>query len=428
MKIILLSGGAGKRLWPLSSSNRAKQYLPVLEKPAGGLESMLQRVWRQLGAANLQRDTRIATCRQQAEQLLGQAGCGAPLIIEPEQRDSFPAAALAAAYLYAIAGAALSETVVLVPVDAYVEDSFFEFIKGLPKLLRESKAELLMVGISPDCPNGQSSYIIPQHGGGQQPGQGFKVSSFKERPFEEEARKLIREGALWNSGIYAFRLNFMISMLMERGLPVHYDELYKQYLKLPKTSFEHEVVQAAGSRAAVHYEGSWKDLGSWKALSEEIAVARLDGQTQAEESRQNRLVNELGIPITVVGLDNIIVAASQDGILVANADSDTLISAKLQTMNEKPKYEEWRWGHSRIVDSAVLPTGQQAVTKRVFVAEGQNMSYQLHFRRSEVWTIIAGEGVLLLDDVCRHVSAGDVVQIPGAGQTQSARGDGCGAY
>lgn len=414
MKIILLSGGSGKRLWPLSNSKRAKQYLSVLEGPDGHKESMLQRLWRQLGDADLQEHTRIATCSEQVELVQRQAGARAPLIIEPEQSGTFPAAALAAAYLHSIAGVALNETVIIIPVDAYVESDFFQCVRGLPKLMRESRSELLLVGTTPSYPTEQYGYIVPEkhHYYNEEEAIERKIRAFKEKPYEAEAKALINEGALWNSGIYAFQLDYMITMLMDRGLPIHYDELYKQYGKLPKTSFEVEVTQKCASKSVINYHGAWKDIGTWKTLSEEISFQQLGLGELAEDCEQTQLFNELDIPISVIGLKNVIVAASLDGILVTTKEASSILNDKLQKMNERPKYEERRWGHTKVIDCSNFTTGHQAVTRRIFIAAGQNMSYHLHFKRKEVWTILSGEGVLIMDEIYRAVGPGDSIQIP----------------
>ncbi|MDQ8733026.1 sugar phosphate nucleotidyltransferase [Paenibacillus sp. LHD-38] len=414
MKIILLSGGSGKRLWPLSNGNRAKQYLSVLEGPQGGMESMLQRLWRQLDEADLQEHARISTCRQQLDMLQRQLGAKTPVIIEPEQRDTYPAVALAAAYLYSIAGVSLSETVIVMPVDAYVDSEFFSCIRGLPKLIRESSSELLMLGTRPSYPSEQYGYIISEACRHSEDEGMYEqaVKTFKEKPYEAEAQSLIKDGALWNSGIYAFQLDFMITLLMNRNLPIHYDELYKQYYKMPKASFEAEITQKTSSRSVIRYDGGWKDLGTWKTLSEEIAFDRLGIGEVSSDSEQSQFINELDIPISIIGLNNVIVAASPDGILVTSKNADSVLNAKLQAMNERPKYEERRWGHSRVIETAVLASGLHSVTKRVFIAAGQNTSYQMHFKRRKAWTVLSGEGVLILDEMYRHIAPGDTITIP----------------
>jgi len=115
--MVLLSGGSGKRLWPLSNDSRSKQFLKVLEDPNGLRESMLQRVWRQLQNAGLEQRTYITTSKAQVDILQSQLGYEAKLIVEPERRDTFPAIALAATYLYSMKGIGLQETVVVLPVD-----------------------------------------------------------------------------------------------------------------------------------------------------------------------------------------------------------------------------------------------------------------------------------------------------------------------
>lgn len=276
MKIVLLSGGSGKRLWPLSNGYRSKQYLMLLEGRHGELESMVQRLWRQLAEADLQEYAYFSTCKEQLQLLHEQIGAKAPIIIEPEQRDTFAAAALSAAYLYSIAGVSLNEPIVVIPVDTYVESDFFQCVRSLPKLLRESGSELLLIGTKPGWATEQYGYILPEDNLllEEEMLLDCGVSLFRERPVEPEARALVERGALWNSGVYAFRLNYMITILMQRGLPHHYEELYNHYSKLPKSSFEKEVVEGEASTSVVRYDGLWKDLGTWRVLSQSIAAQK----------------------------------------------------------------------------------------------------------------------------------------------------------
>ncbi|MDQ0060597.1 sugar phosphate nucleotidyltransferase [Paenibacillus harenae] len=250
MKIICLAGGPGKRLWPLSGSTRAKQYLSVLIGPDGELESMVQRLWRQLGDAGLQEHTRFATSMEQMEHMKRQTGERTPLILEPEQRGTFPAIALAASYLYSIAGVSLNETVIIMPVDAYVESDFYDWIQQLPNRLRESGSQLMLIETAPKS---EMEHRSPS-----------------------------------NNGIFAFSLDYMISKLIALRLPIHYDELYKQYSKLSKSSFETEVVERETSSSVISYSGVWRNLGSWTTMSEEITFRM--GCTWDEVMNESNLV------------------------------------------------------------------------------------------------------------------------------------------
>ncbi len=140
MKLVLLSGGSGKRLWPLSNDARSKQFLKVLEDQEGLNESMVERVWRQLKSVELDQSTIIATSYSQVDMITNQLGQNVPLIVEPERRDTFPAIALAAVYLYSVQGVTLEEIVSVLPVDPYVDDAFFEKVKELEPLLEKTNA------------------------------------------------------------------------------------------------------------------------------------------------------------------------------------------------------------------------------------------------------------------------------------------------
>ncbi|MET3937909.1 mannose-1-phosphate guanylyltransferase [Paenibacillus sp. PvP094] len=161
MRIVLLSGGSGKRLWPLSNDTRSKQFLKVLEGPQGQSESMVQRVWRQLQQTGLSELATIATSKPQVEILRSQLGEEVDLVVEPERRDTFPAIALTAVYLYSVQGVGLNETVAILPVDPYVEESFFYKVTELEQVLEISGAELALIGVQPTHPSEKYGYIVP---------------------------------------------------------------------------------------------------------------------------------------------------------------------------------------------------------------------------------------------------------------------------
>jgi len=413
MKIVLLSGGSGKRLWPLSNESRSKQFLKVLNNGDGGRESMVQRVWRQLGAAGLRDDAVIATGRSQTEMIQSQLGSEVELVVEPERRDTFPAIALAAVYLYSVQGVGLSETVVVMPVDPYVEESFFARAKELDAILRQSGADLALMGVKPTFPSEKYGYIVPEPEDGERPDKPFvKVHSFKEKPRQEEAAAMIERAALWNCGVFAFKLDFLINILIAYELPIQYEELQKQYARLPKISFDYEIVERSRQIVAMPYDGEWKDLGTWNTLTEEIDSPLTGNGTIAGDSRNAHVVNELDIPITLLNLSDVVVAASPDGILVADKASSPMIKEVMKHSEQRPMYEERRWGGYRVLDYLKYADGTEVLTKRIRVAPGRNLSYQYHELRDEVWTIAAGRGEMVLGGRRFPVKPGDVVKIP----------------
>ncbi len=258
MNIVLLSGGSGKRLWPLSNDARSKQFLKVLENSAGEKVSMLERIWSQLTSVGLAESTVIATSKGQVDMINNQLGSSVPLIIEPKRRDTFPAIALAAAYLYTVKKVNINEVVAVLPVDSYVNDYFFEKIKELKRVLNESQTKLALIGVKPTYPSVKYGYIIPQPIDKQK--DYLKVLGFREKPSEQEAETLIQKNALWNCGVFAFKLEYILSILDQKGLTKNYYQLIKNYDQLPNISFDYEVVEKTIGMTVLPYKGSWKDL------------------------------------------------------------------------------------------------------------------------------------------------------------------------
>lgn len=412
MQVILLSGGSGNRLWPLSNETRSKQFLKILDGAAGERESMVQRVWKQLGQMKLQQSAVVATGKSQVEVLQSQLGYEVELIVEPERRDTFPAIALSAAYLYSVKGVSLNDIVVVLPVDPYVEDHFFESVKQLEAMMLDSQSELGLMGVLPDHPSSKFGYIVPESMSNKDDGTAYlKVSHFVEKPNEEHAGQLIEQSALWNCGVFAFRLEYVIQHLIDHSLPIQYDQLLRQYGQIDKTSFDYAVVERAKNIVAMPYKGMWKDLGTWDALTEEIHTSLIGKGTLADDCSNTHVINELDIPITVIGAPNLIVAASPDGILVSEKKASTRIKEVVQFGDQRPMYEERRWGRYRVLDYTKYPNGNEVLTKRICILEGKNLSYQYHLLRSEVWTVISGQGEMILDGTIRRVEKGDVIVI-----------------
>ncbi|MBO9599932.1 MAG: cupin domain-containing protein [Cohnella sp.] len=420
MRLVLLSGGSGTRLWPLSNAKRSKQFLNVLQGPDGNLESMVQRVWRQLGELGLTRHAHIAASKEQEDILKQQLGPQVPLILEPARRDTFPAVALAAVYLYSN-GTGLNETVAVLPVDPHVDSSFFHTVRRLEAVLDETEADIALIGVEPDHPTEKYGYIVPVDSCAVRDGESsWHVSHFREKPPVDEAAMLIRNGAVWNSGVFSFRLGFMIELLMEKGLPLQYDQLLRQYDKLTKTSFDYEVVERTRRIAALTYKGTWKDLGTWSTLTEEIESKIIGNGYISPDSQSSHLINELDIPIALIGIEGAIVAAGADGIIVADKSSSHRIKEISESFGAYPRLEVRSWGIKRIVDR--LSAGVQATTtSRITLTAAHNFSYHYHETGEEIWTVISGEGEAVIDGELLAARPGDVFVIP-PGKPHSLRG------
>lgn len=416
MKLILLSGGSGKRLWPLSNDTRSKQFLKVLDNKVNDKVSMVQRVWGQLEEVGLAKDSSIATSNVQREMIYNQLGTDVPIISEPERRDTFPAIALAASYLYSIEKISPNEIIVVLPVDPFVEDEFFHRVKDLENMILNTNAELGLIGVKPTYPSSKYGYIVSS----EMLDDYWKVDRFEEKPTEEKAEELVKKGALWNCGVFAFKLEYLLNILRKKKLPIEYEALNNQYSNLPKISFDYEVVEKAKNVSVLPYEGYWKDLGTWNTLTEEMATTQVGKGIISEDSLNTHLINELDIPITILGVKDLVIAASPDGILVSDKSSSPKIKDLIKDFNQPPMYEERIWGWSRTLDYTKYENEEEMVTKRICIHAGKNSTYHYHKFRNEVWTIVKGDGELILDNTITRVKAGDVVHLP-AGKRHGVR-------
>ena len=238
MNIVLLSGGSGQRLWPLSNDIRSKQFIKIFHTQDGELESMVQRVYRQIKTVDKDAAVTIATSKSQVSSIHNQLGENVGISIEPCRRDTFPAIALAAAYLKDVHGVDENESVVVCPVDPYVEDDYFRAIRELGDRAKTSKANLVLMGIEPTYPSEKYGYIIPESGDNVS-----KVSMFKEKPTQETAAQYIASGALWNGGVFAFRLGYVLQRAHELIDFTDYSDLYAKYDTLTKISFDYAVAE-----------------------------------------------------------------------------------------------------------------------------------------------------------------------------------------
>ena len=399
MNIVLLSGGSGQRLWPLSNDIRSKQFIKIFHTENGELESMVQRVYRQIKTVDKEATVTIATSKSQVSSIHNQLGEDAGISIEPCRRDTFPAIALAAAYLKDVKGVDEKESVVVCPVDPYVEKDYFEVIRALGKRSESSEANLVLMGIEPTYPSEKYGYIIPQANTDVS-----KVSMFKEKPTQELASEYIANGALWNGGVFAFRLGYVLKRAHELIDFTDYNDLFAKYDTLTKISFDYAVVEHEAFIEVMRFSGTWKDLGTWNTLTEAMDSNSV-GEALFNETCENvHVINELDVPIICMGLKDVVVSASPEGILVSDKEQSSYIKPLVNTLEQKIMFAEKSWGSFRVLDME-----EESVTIKVTLHPGHKMNYHSHDYRDEVWTVISGEGRTIVDGMEQKVKAGDVV-------------------
>lgn len=401
MNIVLLSGGSGKRLWPLSNDIRSKQFIKIFKKEDGTYESMVQRIYRQIKRIDQDAKITIATSKAQVSSIHNQLGDEVGISVEPCRRDTFPAIALAAEYLKDVMHIGMDEVIVVCPVDPYVNDDYFEALKKLSVQAEKNEANLVLMGIEPTYPSEKYGYIIPMNGE-----LTSSVKTFKEKPTEEVAKEYLKEGALWNGGVFAFRLGYLIAKAHELIDYTDYESMLQKYESLPKISFDYAVVEKEDRIQVQRFSGDWKDLGTWNTLTEAMEESVVGKGVMNSVCKGVHIVNELDVPILAMGLHDVVISASADGILVSDKEQSSYIKPFVDKFDQEIMFAEKSWGNYRVLD-----VGNQSLTIKVTLNPGHRMNYHSHKNRDEIWVVIMGEGKTIIDDCEKSIKAGDVVRM-----------------
>ena len=378
----------------MSNDVRSKQFIKIFKKPEAAqqcnagegnsscireqdpdayaeniYESMLQRVFRQIRTVDPEASVTIATARSQVSAIRNQIGEEVGISVEPCRRDTFPAIVLAASYLRDIKGVPEEEAVVVCPVDPYVDDAYFTALQQLWELAQKGTANLVLMGIRPTYPSEKYGYIIPDTADNVS-----KVSTFKEKPDAATAQTYIDQGGLWNGGVFAFKLSYVLERAHQLIDFTDYADLYSKYDTLSKISFDYAVAEHEPDITVMRFDGGWKDLGTWNTLTE------------------------------AMGLKDVVISASPEGILVSDKEQSSYIKPFVDAINRQVMFAEKSWGSFRILD-----VEETSLTIKVTLNPGHRMNYHSHDRRNEVWTVISGQGRTIVDGMEQPVKAGDVI-------------------
>lgn len=449
MNIILLSGGSGKRLWPLSNDIRSKQFIKIFRKDDGTYESMVQRMYRQIKAVDPSATVTVATSKTQVSAINNQLGEDIGISIEPCRRDTFPAVALATAYLADVMHVPTDEAVVVCPVDPYVEEDYFAALKTLCERAASGSANLVLMGMEPTYPSEKYGYIMTAKDGltfsqktwraslpdevSHESGNAtlgnererllgkclshpqadckfLPVKEFKEKPDLETAKSYLAQGALWNGGVFAYKLSFVLDKANEIIGFCDYKSLFDKYETLTKISFDYAVVEKESSIEVMSFAGKWKDLGTWNTLTEAMEEPTIGEAILNDKCEDVHVINELNVPILAMGIKNAVICASAQGILVSDKEQSSYIKPFVDEIDQQIMFSEKSWGSYQ-----VIAVDEGSMTVKVTLNPGHGMHYHSHKLRDEVWTVVDGTGIATVDDEKIPVKPGDVIRMK-AGQ------------
>ena len=331
---------------------------------------MVQRVYRQIFNIDSNANITIATSVAQVPTLKNQLGDNISISIEPCRRDTFPAIVLACMYLKDVKNVDINETVIISPVDPYVDDDYFKCLKELDEKMQLSKNNIGLIGVRPTYPSEKYGYIVPIGANALGTTSSDEVccepelvvDKFVEKPTESEAKKLIEAGALWNGGVFCFKLKYIIDKARELIDFKDYKDLYSKYESLTKISFDYAIVEKEKNIDVVKYDGEWKDIGTWNTLTEVMNELCIGNVIMDNKCHNTNVINELNVPVISMGLNNVVVVASHDGVFVSDKYQSSFNKSLVNKIENRPMYEERTWG-----DFQVLDIYKHSLTKHLFI-------------------------------------------------------------
>ena len=290
MRIVLMAGGKGTRLWPLSTDDLPKQFIPIFDNN----QSMLTSTYNKIKGLNSK--IYVSTQKEYTDMVMIQTNNSVSAICEPFSHDTFAAFLNVAVYLNCEDNVDENEFVAIIPTDHDVDNNFYDILFQAEKLLQDSNKDFCLVGINPAYPSTQYGYILHE---------GSYVKQFVEKPDETKAKKLISENAAWNSGILVFKLGAMIKIAKKYSNDKNYKDFLNNYDLLPKISFDYEILEKMSDLMIVLSNKSWKDLGNWNTLYEKISMP---------DNFNTNIINTENKVIKNYGVEDSLIINSQNGI------------------------------------------------------------------------------------------------------------------
>ena len=424
---VIMCGGAGTRLWPVSRESMPKQFVSLV-----GTQSTFQQVLDRVSDPNLFARPIIITnaeFRFVVGEQIRESGIEADIVLEPTRRDSGPAVAVAAV----LAAMRDPHAIVLVLAADHVVRKKAEFLKACRQAAVAAAAgRIVTFGIRPSHAATNYGYIRP---GARLDGQdAFVVDAFVEKPDATKAAKYVAENYLWNSGNFLFPARVMLSEI-ERFEPAMAEAAKAavagitrdlDFLRLaaqpfgqaPKKAIDYAVMERTELGAVVPADMGWSDIGSWSAVWEVLdrdpQGNATDGPAVLLDSRNTLVRAEEGVLTTVVGLDDVVVIATGDAVLVAarnKAEDVKKLVELLKTNNHREAVEHRRiyrpWGYYQGIDS-----GGRYQVKRIVVKPAGKLSLQKHFHRAEHWVVVKGTAEVAVDGKTSMVHENESVYIP----------------
>ncbi len=417
MKVIILAGGSGSRLWPLSRDRYPKQFI----KLQGDSSSLFQDTFkRSLLLVNLDEIYVVTNEKYKflvmgAVEELGYKFNESNIIIEPESKNTLPA-------IYAGVNEIVkkeNDNVIVFPSDHMILKSqdFVKIIKNSEELTKDS---IITFGIKPDGPNTGYGYIAP----GSEKLNGYEVKAFKEKPEYEVAVTYVEEGYYWNAGIFMFNTEFFINEVKLYAKNIYNafktsNNIKEAFSKIDeKISIDYAIMEKSKNVTVAPVDIGWNDLGSFDSFYDIFKKDEnnniCDSNNILIDSKNNYVYSEKGKLVSIVGVDNLIVVDNRDALLICKKEQSQRVKEVVEILKSKDDsrveypIEDYRpWGNYKVLEEEQ----NSYKIKRIKVSQGKKLSYQMHHHRSEHWIVVKGIAMVTIDDVEKLVPAGESIFI-----------------
>jgi len=430
MKAIILAGGSGTRLWPLSRKNYPKQFLKLNEN-----RSLLQQTVERLMGLIVPDDIIIMTNNDYKFHVKSELTSLSPahqsspitnMILEPECKNTAPAIALGIKYCLEKLGCTEEEVLLILPCDHIIKpaEKFWRYVRLAEEVAKEG--HIVTFGIKPTRFETGYGYIKRSERL-RVIGEGFevyRVEKFAEKPDEETAKRYVEEGVYyWNSGIFAFTIGLIVGEFMRhapeigRALEMSYGEFIERFTEMPNISIDYSILEKSNKVVTLPLEIYWNDIGSWDALFEILDKDKngnvITGNVIAMDTKETMIIGNKRL-IATIGLENYLIAETDDAILITkrgHAQKVREIVERLMLEDRKEVAEHvttYRpWG-----SYTVLEEGRRYKIKRVVVNPGERLSLQKHYHRSEHWIVVKGTAKVTIGDMEKLIHENESAYVP----------------
>ncbi len=421
MKVIILAGGSGSRLWPLSRKSFPKQFLSFFEDNQSLLQKTLLRFLRKFKPQDIlivTNDSYFHLVKNQAEQI--HTDLGKQILIEPLGKNTAPAIALSVKFLLERSLVNEKEVILISSSDYIIapEDEFLEKVEQAEHIANNGFH--ITFGVHPHKPETGYGYIQYKKSHADY----YDVVSFKEKPNLDTAQKYLLSGNyLWNAGIFAFQVQSFIQDLKVHCPEIgdHFDgsfqEMYQDFKLMPELSIDYALMEKSHKIKVIPLNLTWSDVGSWDSIYE--ILPKDDNQNVKMgnivdiDTHNCLLIGDKRL-IATVGVEDLLLIETDDAVFLGKRGESQkvkqlvdLIKTKLPKAVEEHRKIERPWGHYTILEE-----GERYKIKRILVQPQQKLSLQLHYHRSEHWVVIKGTAKVTLDDQESFLHENESVYVP----------------